>query len=993
MYKNINFESEFFTNSEILSELTTYKIRDILLISSLYNIFHMEEGGLLASKISNEYKGLRLENPPRIMGVSSAEDAMTLLQTKEFDMVIIVPYLDTREATQLGQRIKSMNARLPVILLTQNYREIKSLTGDTNLDVIDGIYRWYGYSDLLMAIVKNTEDHANVKHDTEYANIRVIVYVEDSPDYYSYILPILYKEVVQQTHALLEVGLNEKQRALTLRQRPKILLAKTYEQGLALCKTYQDCLFCLVSDVRIPKNNQMTVDGGIQLAMEVRQEVPDLPMVLMSSERENKQKAEKKGLIFMDKESPNLMRKIHGFFMEHLGFGDFIFRNSDGGEIDRAVNFLTLEEKLRTVPDDSIAFHAVQHHFTRWVMARSEISLALKFRAVQFSDFKNVDSLREFLINHINKLRIYRQLGVVSQYHEQHFDGNIREFVKMGYGALGGKARGLAFMTDLFRQYDDLQKRHPNILIKIPKTLVICTDYFDSFVSRNNLSSLLREELTDEAVTADFMKARLPESLKKNLYSYLEQAHYPLSIRSSSQMEDAHYQPYAGLYRTYKIPNNDASLSKRLEQLEKAIKLVYASTYFAEPRSYSRSISNQHNKESMAVIVQQVAGEQHSDYYYPTISGIAQSYNYYPFGKMKAEEGIVHMALGLGKTVVDGEKCIRFSPHYPEIIPEFSQVRDVLKNAQQKFYALRTKNYPAELSFHQHSNLEKRSVADAMDELPVKLLSSTYVAEEDRIRDTWDCKGPKVLTFSRILKYDLYGIPDAIADLLEMGRKGFGCPVEIEFSANIQPDQKHQVEFFFLQIRPMFSNEAHCRVEIDESDLEKAFCASSQALGNGINSEMVDIVYIKPDSFKKDATLQIAGEIERINAELEKKGCSYLLAGPGRWGGSDRWLGIPVKWNQISAVGAIVELRNKNLNADPSLGSHFFQNITSLGVHYIMLNETLEQPRGADEFFDWDWVAQLPVVSETEFVRHVRSTEPMTLKIDGRSSRCVMLKP
>ncbi len=994
MHRNITFESEFFTNSGILPDLTTYKIRDILLISNLYNIFHMEEGGLLASRISNEYKGLNLENPPRITGIASAEGALSLLKNKEFDMVIIVPYLDKMEVNQLGLEVKKVRPEVPVMLLSQNTREISALLGGTTDDGFDGVFRWHGNSDLLMAIVKNTEDHVNVEDDTNRANIRVIVYVEDSADHYSHTLPILYKEVVHQTNALMEVGLNENQRALTLRQRPKILLAKTYEEGLELCTTYREYLFCLMTDTRIPKDNRITPDGGLQLAMKIRKEIPDLPMVLMSSELENRERAVENELIFINKESPNLMRKIHLFFMEQLGFGDFVFRTSDGKEIDRAVNFLTLEEKLKTVPAESIAFHAVQHHFTRWVMARSEISLAMKFRAVQFSDFKNVELLREFLVNHINALRKFRQLGVVSQFKKEHFDGDIREFVKIGHGALGGKARGLAFMTDLFRQHDDLQKRHPNISIKIPKTLVICTEFFDSFVGKNNLRSILRKDLTDKEVSSKFLQGSLPESVLKNLRTYLEQSHYPLSIRSSSQMEDAHYQPYAGLYRTYKIPNNHPSLSKRLEHLETAIKLVYASTYFQSPRAYSKSISNQHGNESMAIIIQEVAGAQHSDYYYPTISGIAQSQNYYPFGKMKAEEGIVHMALGLGKKVVDGEKCIRFSPRYPEIIPEFSQVKDILTNAQQTFYALKTKNYPSELSFHQHSNLEKRAVSDVTDELPIQLLSSTYVAGEERIRDSWDFEGPKVLTFARILKYDLYGIPAAISDLLELGKKGFGCPVEIEFSANINPKQKPQVELFFLQIRPMFSNETHHRVEIGAEEHKKAFCASTQALGNGINSDIVDIVYIKPDNFQKNATIRIAGEIERINSELRKQDRTYLLAGPGRWGGSDRWLGIPVKWNQISNVGAIVELRNENLSADPSQGSHFFQNITSLGIHYIMLTESNHEDQiQTDEFFDWDWVAELPAVSETEFVRHVKLEKPMIIKIDGRSSKCVILKP
>lgn len=989
--KKINFESEFYTNSEILPELTANKVRDILLVSSLYNIFNMEEGGILASMIDSEYKGLRLENPPRIMGVSTTEEALSILKEKHFDMVLLVPHLDKKDVFSFSLEIKKIKPEVPVILLSQNTREISMLLAKPHSDGIDGIYRWFGSPDLLLAIVKNREDHMNVEYDTKRANLRVLIFVEDSPEYYSYILPIFYKEVVNQTQALMEVGLTEKQRALTLRQRPKILLAKTYEEALELCLKYRPYLFCVAADTRIPRNGTVSASAGLDLLLKVSQEKPDIPLLLMSSEGGNEEKAAQHSIMFLDKTSPNLAKKIHNFFLDQLGFGDFIFRNQKGHEIARATNFLTLEKMLRKVPDESILYHADRHHFTRWVMARSEISLALKFRSMDFSDFRSVDDLREFLIVNINALRKYRQKGVVSQFNSCHFDADVREFVKMGQGSLGGKARGLAFMADLFRQHDELRKNHPNISIRVPKTLVICTDVFDAFVNQNNLRSILRQDLSDEEVTRRFLNTKVTAELREDLLSYLKLVRYPLSVRSSSQMEDAHYQPYAGLYRTYKIPNNHSSIQRRLEQLITAIKLVYASTYFQGPRSYSKSTSNQHGKESMAVVVQELVGKQYGDYYYPAVSGIAQSYNFYPFSRMKAEEGVVHMALGLGKTVVDGEKCIRFSPKYPNNIPEFSVVSDILKNSQQEFYALKTRRYPPELNFHKHSNLEKRDLSDAIGEFPVDLLSSTFIPSENRLRDTMDLEGPKVLTFSRILKYDLFGLPAVLSDLLELGEMGFGCPVEIEFAANINPDLKRSVDLYFLQIRPMFSEESQHNVEITEHDKFSAFCHSTQALGNGIR-KMNDIVFIKPESFKKEATLKIAGEIERINKSFRENDRTYLLAGPGRWGGSDRWLGIPVRWHQISNVGAIVELRNSNMNADPSQGSHFFHNITSLGIHYIMLDE-LSQGNGNGDFLDWDWLHSLPVVSETPFVRHVKLEEPIVLKIDGRTSECVIIRP
>ena len=989
--KKAKFESEFYTKSKVLPELTANKIRNILLISSVYNIFSLEEGSVLAVQIFNEYKGLRLEDPPRIHGVSSVDDALELLREREFDMVLIIPHLEKTDAFSLRLEIKSIQPEIPVILLFQNNREIKLLMENRGTENIGRIFRWSGNPELLLAVIKNTEDHLNVEFDTKSANVRVLVLVEDSPDYYSHLLPIFYKEVINQTTALMEVGLSDKQRALTMRVRPKILLAKSYEEGLELCQRYQDYLCCLISDTRIPINGKVKADGGIRLLTEIRQQNPGTQLLLMSTEVSNRELAKEHSLFFINKNSPDLLNQIHKYFLEQLGFGDFIFRMANGVEIDRAANFLSLEAKLNEVPNECIKSHAERNDFSRWVMARSEIGLALKFGSVTVADFEDIDELRAFIIANINNLRKYRQKGVISEFNRHLFDANIREFVKIGKGSLGGKARGLAFTADLFRQNEDLLKKYPDIKISIPKTLVICTDIFEAFLNQNKLRNLIRKDFSDEEITKQFLNTKLPDELIKNLNTYLKQVKVPLSIRSSSQMEDAHGQPYAGLYQTYMIPNNDDDLSIRLTQLLKAIKSVYASTYFEGPKSYSVSTSNQHNKESMAVIIQQVTGEQYGEYFYPALSGVAQSNNYYPFANMKADEGIVHMALGLGKTVVDGGNCMRFSPKYPKKIPQFSIVDDILKNAQTEFYALRTHNYPVGLTFEQDTNLEKRYISDAEKEYPVQSLSSTFIPAENRIRDTWDIEGPKVLTFARILKYNLTAIPKLLDDLLELGKDGFGCNVEIEFAINLYDDPNRKTELNFLQIRPMFAEEEYLNIQIKEEDIENAFCSSSQALGNGLNNQMVDIVYVKPDKFRTDATIQIAGEINKINAKLKKEDRQYMLVGPGRWGGSDRWLGIPVKWRQISNVGAIIELRNEKLSADPTQGSHFFQNITSLGIHYIMINELHQS--GVKDFFDWQWLDTQPTESETEFVRHVRLKKPMVLKIDGRKSECAVMKP
>lgn len=992
---NMAFKSDFYPNSEVLHKLTPFKISAILVISSLYNIFNMEEGGMLTSQIVNEYKGLKLENPPQIRGAHSEQNALELLGKQKFDLILIVPNLEDVDPFLLSGRIKERFPDIPIILVSQNKKQLTGLLEEDKTCGINHIYHWFGGPELLIAIIKTTEDYYNAEHDTVLANVRVVVLIEDATDFYSRLLPIIYKEIVNQIQSLIAVGLNDTQRALTLRARPKVLLAKSYEEGMALCEKFKPYLLCVASDTRLPKNGKIEAEAGIELLSHIKRQSPDLPLLLLSTEKVNRQKAQRKGFAFIDKNSTNIRKRIHDYFLEHLGFGDFIFRMPDGSKVSRVGNFQDLEFQLHQVPDESLAFHAERHHFSRWVLARLEISIALKFRSYQLHDFDTIQELRRFLISSVHSLRKHRQKGSISPFDKHKFDAEIRDFTKIGNGSLGGKARGLAFMSDFFRQNETLIDNYPGINIQIPNTLVISTAIFDKFAVKNNLRLLLKREHSDEEVMAQFLAATLSDEIIQNLRAYLKQVSYPLSVRSSSQMEDAQSQPYAGLYRTYMIPNNAEDLSVRLNQLVTAIKLVYASTYFSGAKLFSMSTSNQHSEESMAVIIQQLVGSQYGDYFYPAISGVAQSYNYYPFSQMRANEGVVHMALGFGKTVVGGEKCIRFSPLYPAKIPEFSRIDDILANAQRSFYALRTKDYPEDLRFNVNSNLEKRDVNDAIGEFPVDILSSTYVPSEDRVRDSSDMKGTRLITHAKILKYKLYDIPGLLHDLLRIGKKSFGCPIEIEFSVNLYPGTDRPADFYFLQIRPMMTNEGHRAIKIASKDLQNAFCYSTKALGNGVNKEMADIVYIKPDEFRTSITRDIAQEIDQINRRMDQENRSYILAGPGRWGGSDRWLGIPVKWRQISRVGAIIEFRNEKLNANPSEGSHFFQNITSLGIHYLMINETqqtsLEERQS--EFFDWQWIYSQPVVSEMEYIRHIRLKKPMTLKMDGRTSRCVILKP
>jgi len=979
------FGSEFYARFKVFHELMTIKIRDILLVSSPYDAFIMEEDGRLASRIINEYKGLNLSQPPRVTRTSSASEALAHLEKKKFDMVITMPHLDEMDAFSLGLEIKKMEPGLPVILLAHSPRGIYPLPENKDCSGIDKIFIWSGNSDLLLALVKNAEDRLTVEHDTRKANVRVLILVEDSPVYYSSFLPLIYKEIVTQTQAVLEVGLNEEHRLLTMRARPKILLAENYEEALKLYQNFRNFLFGVIADTRLPKGGEIVSDAGAQLLSQIRQELPDLPLLLLSAEPQNREKASKIPATFLDKNSPNLLSELHNFFLTDLGFGDFIFRLPDGTEVDRAYNLRQLQEKVAQIADESLWYHAERNHFSNWIIARSEIALGSKFREVKASDFQNTEELRQYIVSSIHQLRRWRQKGVVAQFKADHFDPSIRDFVKIGDGSLGGKARGLAFMSALLQEHQELFEKHTELNIIIPKTLVLSTDCFETFITQNQLRRFAEEGFTDEEISKGFLNAEVPDWLTKQLETFLAQVKYPISIRSSSLLEDAQFQPYAGLYQTYMIPNNDPDLSKRLHHLITAIKLVYASTYYEGPKAFARNTSNKPQEEAMAIIIEQIAGDEYGDYFYPAISGVAQSHNFYPISYMKPEEGIAHLALGFGKTVVEGEKTLRFSPKYPAIVPQFSTVDDILSNAQRFFYALRTRNYPDELNFEKYSNLEKREVDDAADEFPIKSLASTYIPEEHRIRDTGYIPGPKILTFAPVLKYDLFPLPELLCDFLELGRKSMGTPVEIEFAVNLSSTKEKKSDFFFLQMRPMVADENRYAVQISGDDFKKAFCRSSQALGNGQNDKIADIVYVKPDDFKLEATVQMVEEIDRMNAVLFKEKRPYLLIGPGRWGSADRWLGIPVQWRNISGVGAMIELRNKTLKADPSQGSHFFQNITSLGIHYITVTED------SDDFFDWEWLGSLPAVEETSFLRHVRLEKPMILKIDGKRSQCAII--
>jgi len=979
-----SFSEEFDPSFKIFHELMAKKVREILLVSTPYDAWIMEEDCRLSERIINEYRGLNLSNPPRFTWVSKAEDALAALDKKNFDLVITMLHLADMDAFVLGREIKKKDPDLPVILLTHS-----ALPSDESSRVftqppgIDRTFVWSGDTDILVSLVKSAEDQMNVAYDTESAGIRVILFVEDSPVYISTLLPVLYRELVIQTQSVLEEGLNEEHRLLTMRARPKILVARNFEEAMNLYQAYEPYVLGVISDVRFPHKGRLDDNAGVSLLAKIKKERFDIPLLLTSSESSNAAKAAAIPAAFVDKNSPSLIAEVRSFFLEQLGFGDFVFRMPDGREVARASNTRSLEKLLPIVPKESFRYHTSRNDFSRWLFARTEITLASKVRPIRDDDFSDSDDHRQYLISIIQARRSRRQKGVVVNFEAGEFDLDT-EFFKIGTGSLGGKARGLAFVSSLLQRLPAIHKKFENVNIIIPQTMVITTAGFDTFVEQNNLKGHSKSDAPDEEIAAAFCKANFPQWIADDLKAYLAQITYPLAVRSSSLLEDAQFRAYAGLYWTYMLPNDHPDLDTRLAQLINAIKLVYASTYFQSPKAFSRRVGQRTEEEKMAVIIQRLVGERYKDYFYPTISGVAQSYNYYPFSKMQPEEGIATVALGLGKTVMEGEKALRFSPKYPQILPQRTTVDDILENSQRFFFSLKMGAPYPELGINEDANLAKREVDEVTEDPPMKMLASTYIPEEHRMRDTTSIPGYRVLTFAQVLKYDLFPLAGLLADVLGIGAEGMGCPVELEFSVNWPAEQQHQPEFALLQLRPMTARAELGRVEISQSECSRAFCHSLHALGNAEKTDMADILYVKPDIFDAARTADIAREIGELNSGLLQQGKKYLLVGPGRWGSADRWLGIPVSWAEICGVGAMVETASPELRAEPSQGSHFFHNISTLGINYVTVADD------GQDFLNWDWLTSLPIANETTFVAHVNLGRPFVLKVDGRSSRCVM---
>ena len=976
------FSSDPDSRFKLFHELMRWKVHDILLVSTPYDAWVLEGDCRLSERIITEYRGLNLSKPPRITWVRSAEEALALLPTRTFDLVLTMSHLADMPPGELARRIKAQAPDLPVVLLSHTMLVSEaSDEQEVRHPDIDRTFVWSGDTDILVALIKSAEDRVNVEHDTEIAGIRVILFVEDSPYYLSSLLPILYREVVSQTQSVIESGLNEEHRLLTMRARPKILIAGSYEEAWELFKRFEPYVLGVISDLGIHRDNRPDPDAGITLLSQIHRERFDIPLLLTGANARDKEKANALDAMFVDKQSSFLRGEVRSFLKEHLGFGDFIFSTPEGKELRRAKNLRGLIEGITALPADAFIHHCRRNDFSRWLFARTEIVLASKLRPLLHDNYPDVESHRSHLIGIIHKRHLRRHKGIVVNFDHLDFEPET-DFFKIGKGSLGGKARGLAFVASLLQQNPDLAGDHGNVRIRIPQTLVITTDGFETFVADNHLEGLAKTDADDRTVAERFLAGKLSPDLVEGLRAFLAHADYPLAVRSSSLLEDAQHHAYAGLYQTYMLPNDDPDPEQRLQHLLQAVKLVYASTYFQNPRAYAKRVGHRTEEEKMAVIIQQLVGTLQGKAFYPAISGVAQSYNYYPQARMKPEDGAVTIALGLGRMVVAGERSLRFSPQYPKFLPQRSNVDDILSYAQRDFYALKM-GHLEPLSIDDGATLVRREVAACTDEPAVRLLASTYVPEEHRIRDTVAIPGIRVLTFASVLKYGTFPLANILQSVLAMGQEGIGRPVEIEFSVNLAYEATQPSEFVILQMRPMTARADFAQVHVDTEAADGALCFSACAMGN-TEQPFSDVIYVKPSVFEAARTMEVARQVAAFNRELERENRKYLLVGPGRWGSEDKWLGIPVQWADISGVGAIVETMSSELKAEPSQGSHFFHNLTSLGISYLCVTD--RRP----DFFDWQWLEGQPVVRESDHLAHVRMDRPLLLKVDGRSSKAMI---
>ena len=972
--------NKFYLRDVSFVNLMTRRIFNVLIVANPYDAFMLEDDGRVDEKIFDEYMDLGLRYPPTFTQVSTTEEANQVLRSTDIDLVICMPGNADNDAFDVARAVKADSPDIPCVVLTPFSHGITRRMQDEDLSMFDYIFCWLGNTNLILSIIKLIEDKMNIDHDINEAGVQMILLVEDSIRFYSSVLPNLYNYILQQSKRFSTEALNPHAASQRKRGRPKVVLAINYQEAMALYERYHDNTLGVISDTRFPmdgnKGSEKEAEAGLMLLREIRRRDEFVPLILQSSESENRKKAEAEGFRFVDKNSKKMNIDLRNLMETHMGFGDFIFRNpKTQEEVMRIHSLKELQDNIFKIPDDSMLYHISRNHMSRWLCARAIFPVSEFLKHVTWHKLQDVQAHRKIIFDAIVQYRQMKNIGIVAVFDRGKFDA-YSHFARIGDGSLGGKGRGLAFLDNIIKRHPEMNQL-PGVQVSIPRTVVLCTDIFDEFMDKNNLYQIALSDAPDDVILSHFLHAQLPDSLIADFFTFFDAVKSPIAVRSSSLLEDSHYQPFAGIYSTYMVPYREDKY-EMLRMLACAIKGVYASVYYKDSKAYMTATSNVIDQEKMAVILQEVVGKQYGDRYYPNFSGVLRSINYYPIGDEKAEEGIASLALGLGKYIVDGGQTLRVSPYHPHQVLQTSEMETALRETQTRFYALDMKNVSEDFKVDDGFNILNLRVKEADKDGALNYIASTYDPYDQVIRDGIYEGGRKVISFCGVLQQGVFPLPELLQMAQTFGAGDMKRPVEIEFACNVNADRTG--EFYLLQIRPIVDSKQMLDEDVAAIPDDNCLLRSYNSLGHGINEDVCDVVYVKTgDDFTAANNPAIAEQVERINRRFldEKRG--YILVGPGRWGSSDYWLGIPVKWPHISGARLIVESGLKNYRVDPSQGTHFFQNLTSFGVGYFTINTY-----NNDGIFRQDILDQMPAVEETEFVRHVRFPHPLKIMMDGK---------
>jgi len=964
-------------------QLMQKRIHNILIVCSSYDYYLLEEDGRIDEQIFNEYTDLNLRYPPSFLHAPSIEEALKLLESENIDLVIT--WVDaSKKSFEIAKEIKAIYPDLPIAALSHYSEELRKMLNDDQSVAIDFVFHWSGNINIFLAIIKLVEDRMNAEKDINEIGVNAILLVEDSLRFYSQYLPIIYKVVLQQTESFIHEGLNQHRKMISKRGRPKILLATNYEEGIELFEKYKENILGIISDVTYYKDGEKNNQAGFLFLNYVRKKSKYLPALMQSSEIKNKKKATLVNAEFLYKYSDTLGLDIKKYITKHFSFGEFKFWDPKKKKIVRkAKDLRSFQQSLASIPIETLVYHAKRNDFSRWLQSRALFSLSKLFSKIRFEHFNDDKDLREFLIKSVRAFRLDRSRGVIAKFDKDLYDEYL-VFSRIGDGALGGKGRGLSFI-DMFLKRHRLSNKFENVNISIPRTVVLSTDVFDEFMEKHNLFTYVAKKHSDEAILNKFISKPLPAKALADIKAFLETSDTPIAIRSSSVLEDSLYQPFAGIFATYMVPNTE--IKAFVKMVENAIKSVMASAFYKNSKAYIKATSHSIEESKMAVILQEVIGKQYEDVYYPNISGVARSINVYPIGSEKSEEGIANIALGLGEIIVGGGRSLRFSPFHPKKILQLSNPMTTQRETQKYFYGLDTNPDSYQVSTSEAVNKKKLSLRKAKNHQSLKFVASTYDMQNNVIRPGIMHDGIRVLTFDNILKYNTFPLAEILRELLRVGQLEMQNPIEIEFAIKLDVPKGEPQEFSFLQIRPIVEQDNFTNLLDDDIELSNTIIYSKSALGNGKYEHITDLVYVKPDSFDKAKTEDIALAVEKINKEFEGSDKKYILIGPGRWGSSDSWLGIPVVWSQISSAKVIVESGLEDYRIDPSQGTHFFQNLTSFKVGYLTINPFID-----DGYFDVAYLDKQEAVYENKFLRHIRFSKPLTVIIEGKTNKAVIFK-